>query len=389
MFGRSDEVTGSGGEGMSALRRALVCGMFLATAALALPVAPAAQAHADPAPSTTKLAALLDRLQDLYLQAEEATETYDEAKAQLKEQRGTASRLDSQLADERIALAEAKDQAGALARQQYQDGGVSPYMNLMLADTPQDLFSQSHFLQRAAGTQAELVERLTTGALRISTLNRAAQHALDSSQKLADQQREAKQKVEDKLANVEKIVAGLTGTELSALQKLEEQGINAAQQAFLGTNQLSSTDLTPSTGGAAAVRFAYDQLGKPYVWGAEGPGSYDCSGLTSKAWAAAGVTIPRTAEQQWKQLTHIPLSQLRPGDLVVYFKGASHIAVYIGGGQVIQAPRPGAYVKISPIAANQPILGAVRPDPDAEPMTGYVSPTAPASASGPTPIGSA
>jgi cell wall-associated NlpC family hydrolase len=371
---------------MSALRRALVFGVLLATTSLTLS---APRAVADPPPSTTRLATLLDRLQELYLEAEEATETYDEAKAQLKEESGAASRLDSQLAQERIALAEAKDEAGALARQQYKDGSVSAYMNLMLADTPQDLFSQSHFLQRAAGTQAELVERLTTGALRISTLNRAAQHALDSSQKLAEQQRDSKEKIEEKLANVEKIVAGLTGTELSELQKLEQQGIDAAQRAFLGSNRLSVTDMTPSQGGAAAIRFAYDQLGKPYVWGAEGPRSYDCSGLTSKAWAAGGVTIPRTSEQQWKQLTHVPLDQLRPGDLIVYFKAASHIAIYIGDGQVIQAPRPGAYVKISPIAANQPILGAVRPDPDADPITGYVAPTAPDSATDPTPIGSA
>jgi cell wall-associated NlpC family hydrolase len=363
--------------------RALVCGVLLATAALA---APAPRAVAEPERSTTQLTALLDRLQELYLQAEEATESYDEAKSQLKEQSGTAKRLDKQLAEERIALAEAKSQAGAIARQQYKDGSVEPYLNLMLSDTPEDLFSQSHILQRAAGTQAEVVERLKTGETRISTLNRAAQHSLDSSQNLAKQQREAKQKVEDKLANVEKIVAGLTGTELRELQRLEEAGIAKAQQLFLGSNQLSSTDLAPSQAGAQAISFAYGQLGKPYVWGAEGPKSYDCSGLTSKAWADAGVTIPRTSEQQWKQLTRIPLSLLRPGDLVVYYEGASHVAIYIGNGKVIQAPRPGAVVKISPIAGN-PILGAVRPDPDAGSMDEYVTPQAPDSATDPTPIG--
>lgn len=318
--------------------RALVCGTLLATVALAAP-APAAHA-ADPGRSTAELSGLLDRLQELYLQAEEATESYDEAKAALKEQTSTADRLDGQLADERTALAEAKSEAGAIARQQYKNGSVAPYLNLMLSDTPDDLFSQGHFLQRAAGTQADLVERLTTGATRIATLNRAAQHALDSSQKLAKQQRAAKAKIEDKLTNVEKIVAGLTGTELKELQKLEEAGIDKAQQLFLGTNQLSTADSKPSADGALAIDFAYDQLGKPYVWGAEGPGSYDCSGLTSKAWAAAGVTIPRTAEQQWDQLTHVALSRLRPGDLIVYYEGASHIAIYIGDGQVIQAPGP-------------------------------------------------
>jgi cell wall-associated NlpC family hydrolase len=365
--------------------RTLVCGVLLATAALGVP---APRAVAEPERSTTQLSALLDRLQELYLQAEEATESYDAAKSQLKEQSGTAQRLDKQLADERIALAEAKAQAGAIARQQYKDGSVEPYLNLMLSDNPEDLFSQSHILQRAAGTQAEIVQRLKTGEIRISTLNQAAQHSLDSSQTLAKQQRDAKQKVEEKLANVEKIVAGLTGTELRALQRLEEAGINQAQQLFLGSNQLSSTDLAPSLAGDQAISFAYAQLGKPYVWGAEGPKSYDCSGLTSRAWADAGVTIPRTSEQQWKHLTHIPLSLLRPGDLVIYYRGAHHVAIYIGNGKVIQAPRPGGVVKISPIAGN-PILGAVRPDPDAGSLDEYDAPQAPDSATDPTPFGDA
>jgi cell wall-associated NlpC family hydrolase len=365
--------------------RALVCGVLLATAALAVP---APRAVAEPERSTTQLSALLNRLQELYLQAEEATESYDEAKSQLKEQSGTAQRLDKQLADERIALAEAKAQAGAIARQQYKDGSVEPYLNLMLSDNPEDLFSQSHILQRAAGTQAEIVQRLKTGETRISTLNQAAQHSLDSSQTLAKQQRDAKQKVEEKLANVEKIVAGLTGTELRRLQQLEEAGINQAQRLFLGSNQLSPTDLAPSLAGDQAISFAYAQLGKPYVWGAEGPKSYDCSGLTSRAWADAGVTIPRTSEQQWKHLTHIPLSLLRPGDLVIYYRGAHHVAIYIGNGKVIQAPRPGGVVKISPIAGN-PILGAVRPDPDAGSMDEYAEPQAPDSATDPTPFGDA
>lgn len=124
------------------------------------------------------------------------------------------------------------------------------------------------------------------------------------------------------------------------------------------------------------------------MWGAEGPKAYDCSGLTSRAWEHAGTTIPRTSQEQWKQLPHVPLNLLRPGDLVVYFPGATHVAMYIGNGMVIQAPRPGGVVKISPIAAN-PVLGAVRPDADDPSMKHYVSPVAPKSAHDPTPLGTA
>ncbi|MET9389586.1 C40 family peptidase [Streptomyces sp. NPDC006624] len=132
----------------------------------------------------------------------------------------------------------------------------------------------------------------------------------------------------------------------------------------------------PSAAGDRAVRYAVRQLGKPYEWGAEGPASYDCSGLTSRAWAKAGTPIPRTSQEQWRELKRIPLDRLRPGDLVVYFPKATHVALYLGDGMVVQAPRPGAKVKVSPLAAN-PILGAVRPDPDGKPLRRYEPPELP------------
>jgi hypothetical protein len=98
------------------------------------------------------------------------------------------------------------------------------------------------------------------------------------------------------------------------------------------------------------------------------------------------VPIPRTSQEQWAKLPHVPLQLLRPGDLVVYFKGATHVALYIGDGLVIQAPRPGSYVKVSPIAAN-PILGAVRPDSGSSPLRDYTPRPIPKSAEAPTPIG--
>jgi cell wall-associated NlpC family hydrolase len=366
--------------------RALACGTLLATAALGLPVQQAAAAPTDPA---VPLPQLLSRLQDLYQKAEVATETYDQAKEQLTQHRSQAKLLSQQLADERIALADAKDRAAQLAQQQYKNGAVSPYANLLLSDTPQDLFNQSHFLRRAAGSQAELVAELKNGEVRISALSKESQHSLDSAQQLEQKQHQAKDEIEAQLANVEKIVAGLTGTQLSELQRLEQQGIEQAQRDFIDSKQLGASGRAPSTAGNHAIGYAYRQLGKPYVWGAEGPDSYDCSGLTSQAWASAGLAIPRTSEEQWKQLTHIPLNAMRPGDLVVYFAGATHVAIYIGDGLVIQAPRPGAVVKISPIAAN-PILGAVRPDPAEASLDGYQPLAAPSGATGataPTPIG--
>ena len=93
----------------------------------------------------------------------------------------------------------------------------------------------------------------------------------------------------------------------------------------------------------------------------EGADSFDCSGLTSQAWLAAGVAIPHTSEMQWARLKHVPIDDMRPGDLSIHCSDACHVAIYIGGGDIISAPRPGRVVYVSPAASMQ-ILGVVRPD---------------------------
>ena len=144
---------------------------------------------------------------------------------------------------------------------------------------------------------------------------------------------------------------------------MEQKGVAEAQDKLVTSGALGKAAAPSSTEGERAVHYAMDQIGKPYQWGAEGPKSYDCSGLTSQAWDHAGTPIPRTSQEQWAHLKRIPLTDLRPGDLVVYFPEATHVAMYVGDGKVVQAPRPGEKVKVSPLASN-PVLGAVRPDGD-------------------------
>jgi cell wall-associated NlpC family hydrolase len=122
------------------------------------------------------------------------------------------------------------------------------------------------------------------------------------------------------------------------------------------------------------VQFALRQLGKPYVLGAEGPNAYDCSGLTSTAWRKAGRTIPRTSQAQWRQLRRVSLNRLRPGDLVVYYKGASHVAMYAGRGKVVHAPRPGTKVQLAKVRGIPAVQGAVRPDWGTPPLLQFTLP---------------
>ncbi|HKT02625.1 MAG TPA: C40 family peptidase, partial [Rugosimonospora sp.] len=109
-----------------------------------------------------------------------------------------------------------------------------------------------------------------------------------------------------------------------------------------------------------AVAFALAQLGKAYVWGAAGPGTYDCSGLTMAAWRAAGVSLPHNAAQQWRSVAHVTRAELRPGDLIFYYGDIHHVALYLGGGRMVHAPTQGLNVMISPVGL-APIFGYGRP----------------------------
>ncbi|MFI5753841.1 NlpC/P60 family protein [Streptomyces sp. NPDC051569] len=363
---------------------------------------------------------MLTQLQELYREAEEASEAYNATEEELTRLRSETVKLGSGLTQARTALAHSRGDAGRLAREQYRgQSGLAGYVRLLLARNPQRAMEQGHLLERAARGRAETVARLTGGEQRAGDLARASRRALDKQQSLAAKQKKQRDAVRARLLRVEKLLASLSSTEIAAVADLEKAGTDEAQRELISSGALGETDSLdgrtdgrtdgqadgqadqqrgqprgplddqpeqsdplanpsgragpsgqpaghrpPSAQGDRALRYAVEQIGKPYEWGAEGPASFDCSGLTSQAWARAGRAIPRTSQEQWRTLPRVPLPDLRPGDLVIYFRKATHVAIYLGDGMVIQAPRPGARVKVSPIAAN-PLLGAVRPDPEA------------------------
>jgi peptidoglycan DL-endopeptidase CwlO len=127
-----------------------------------------------------------------------------------------------------------------------------------------------------------------------------------------------------------------------------------------------SSGATPTQGDIAA-NWALTQLGKPYQWGSAGPDTYDCSGLTMEAWAHAGVQLLHYTGYQWEEGPHVPLDQLRRGDLLFYATNTSdpgtihHVGIYIGAGMMVDAPYTGAFVRIDSIYAPGGLIGAVRP----------------------------
>ncbi|MET7916979.1 NlpC/P60 family protein [Streptomyces avermitilis] len=325
------------------------------------------------------MASLLTELQRLYRQAEQATEIHNATTEKLKRQQTEVARLDRQLTQARLSLQESHGAVGRLARQQYQGStSISPYVRLLLARDPQHALEEGHVIGQLAQARAKSVARLTGSERSSDRLAREARAALDRQLTLAERQKKERDDVQGRLDQVEARLAALSTNQRAELVEFEKNGEARAQQRFLASGSLSSARI-PSRQGDKALRYAVQQLGKPYEWGAEGPKSYDCSGLTSQAWAHAGRAIPRTSQGQWAALPHVPLKQLRPGDLVIYFPEATHVALYLGNGMVVQAPRPGGQVKVSPIAAN-PVLGAVRPDPRAKPLRHYAPLTLPGTA---------
>ncbi|MFD2618787.1 NlpC/P60 family protein [Streptomyces chumphonensis] len=335
-----------------------------------------------PAAPPRSVGELLGELRALYRDASSATDDYNAAEEALREHRATADRLGRRLGHVRAELAAARRAAGRLAREQYQGGspGLAPYLRLLLADgDPQEVFHRGHLVGEAAKSQAGVVRRVAAAEQRLERAAERARGALARRQELAEEEAERRDAVRERLDEIAGLLASVSDAQLAAVRELERSQTATAQRALLEDGKVGGTPAAPTTptaAGAEAVRSALAQVGKPYRWGAEGPESFDCSGLTSWAWARADRAVPRTSQEQWRRLPRVDLADLRPGDLVVYFPEATHVALYLGDGQVVQAPRPGAAVKVSPLAAN-PLLGAVRPDADGRPLPAYTPPPLP------------
>jgi cell wall-associated NlpC family hydrolase len=171
--------------------------------------------------------------------------------------------------------------------------------------------------------------------------------------------------LKSQLAAQKKSLGGLITTEKATLASLTVPQQQTVASNTIGASGTTTATYTGPTSSQAdkAVAFAYAQLGKPYQWGATGPGSFDCSGLAQAAWAAAGVAIPRDTYEQWAALPHISSSAIQPGDLL-YYDGIGHVAIYVGNGYIIDAPQTGLDVEKIPMATGwyaSTFAGAARP----------------------------
>lgn len=332
---------------------ALVC-------AIALLPSPSYAAPSKPDPQDDQsIETIRAELDGLYREAEVATEAYNAANEKATAQEKRLASLRKDLARTEGRVNDLHDLAGAAARTQYRGGDLaSTGIQLLLGDHPDQALDEASQARQALRSLANVSETQKSVRAQVSRQTDAASEKLRELKSTRADKAAAKKKIETKIAEAERIEAGLQTKQIRKLTQLEKRDTEKAKSRWTGSD---SGGGTKATGAAAkAVDFAMAQIGKPYVWGAVGPLSYDCSGLTSTAWAAAGHPIPRTSQAQWQGLTRVSLASARPGDLIIYFGDATHVGMYIGGGQIVHAPRPGRTVTIAP-AASMPILGVVRP----------------------------
>ncbi|MFG1653544.1 NlpC/P60 family protein [Micromonospora sp. NPDC049275] len=308
---------------MSSLRTLLRTAM-LAGLSAAL-IAPTAVAHAEPSPAD-----LTRRIETSSAELERIVESYNKLAEDIKVNKTAAARLQARIGPLEQQAEQSRADVAALANTAYKSGG------LRTADA----------LLRPGGSVA-LLDRLGT----LDQLTRQRQERIsgftDNQRRLLDEKTRLDATLARQAAQARELAAGKKRIEsdLAKLYELRRQAYGTATEKPAPKAAGVEAKNVPAVAGDAgtAVRYAFGAIGKPYVWAGDGPNGYDCSGLTLAAWRAAGRSLPHSARMQWGAVAHIGRGDLRPGDLIFY-SGLGHVALYVGGGQVIDAPSAGRNV---------------------------------------------
>ncbi|MEU1463469.1 NlpC/P60 family protein [Streptomyces sp. NPDC005727] len=312
--------------------------------------------NAEPQLTPAQVKAKVDKL---YQEAESATEKYNGSRERADAAQRRLNSLRDEAARRQQKLNTARDALGSLAAAQYRDGAIDPSWQLALSSAPDRYLDGAAFAERASDRQAGTVARVREQLRQVEQLRGAARVELKSLRSRQAEVRRHKQTVTAKLGEARRLLARLTPPERS---RIAGDGTAAGHASRSASDTRAALEQAGSAAGpraAAAVAYAYQKLGSPYVWGATGPSAFDCSGLVQAAYRSAGVSLPRTTYAQINAGRRVPRSQLQPGDLVFFYSGISHVGIYIGNGRMIHAPNPSAPVRVAPVD-EMPFAGATR-----------------------------
>ncbi len=338
-----------------ALATALTCGVL-----------PAGTSAADP------LGDVQARVDALDLQVDQAVEDYAQAQVQLEELTVRAAAAAAEVDRQQQALTQLQEQVGDVAAAAYRAGSAGSQLTLITGSRdPQAFLQKATSLDRLASRQADTLAEVRVARERFQDAVRRSRDDLARQQQVEQQAAERKAAIEADLARSQTLLDGLQAQQRAQLEaaRAAQQAQDAARSAVAVRASRSRADVAgpgttvdvPASGrAAAAVRAAYSRLGSPYRWGASGPSSFDCSGLTSWVWAQAGVSLPHSSRAQYAAGRKVSSSALQPGDLVYYGSPIHHVGIYVGGGNMISAPHTGDVVKVQP-AIRGDFVGATRP----------------------------
>jgi cell wall-associated NlpC family hydrolase len=282
------------------------------------------------------------RLRKAWERLERVIEQYNSAREDLAGTEARATALTARIVALQAAMRDREARVGGIAARAYRAGGFAEVGTLLAATSPEQFAARLLIVRRLTTAQTRALGALTR-ARHGYEVARASLGSLAAEQ--GAHQRRLAEKKRHILAEIRRLERALGGRSWGAGPVRPPDGyVPAYARGKAG----------------AAVRYAYRQLGKPYQWGGSGPSGYDCSGLTSAAWRAAGVSLPHNAAAQWNAVSPISRAELRQGDLVFYYADIYHVAIYVGAGRVVHAPNYGGRIRVERMAY-APIYGYGRP----------------------------
>ena len=286
----------------------------------------------------------------LDLKAEQATERYNQARNAMREAERVLAQAQRRAATQQKKLRELQNSVGAFAASAYRNGGVDRTLQLIFSDDPTAFLGKASALDALSTRQAAALRRVIEARRDL----RASQEIASTQLAVVEAQRKVlateKSTIEGHLREARAVLSRLTGSQRDRLDRASRDDVR---------DLLKNLPL-PNPRAGKAIQFALAQVGDRYVWGATGPDGWDCSGLTMTAWRQAGVSLPHSSAQQYAVGRKVPRSELEPGDLVFYYSPISHVGIYLGNGQIVDAPNSRKRVRVQSID-NMPFAGATRP----------------------------
>jgi peptidoglycan DL-endopeptidase CwlO len=304
-------------------------------------------AGAEPKPSISQVQAEVDALTAKF---DKSVQQYDLIAQQLTAAKARLAQVNKEMGTDQARFTASRMKVVQIADAAYEDSGSTSLAGLLTSNNPQQVLTQASMVLQLTGDRNLETQAFLAAAQQLTSVQQEQQRTEYGISQLARQRAQTKNYFE-KLLNTEKdTLATLTAQQQQAVQNNNVGGGTGSGGTGSGGTPITYKGPT-GTQADTAVQYATDQVGHCwYVWGAAGPCSvgFDCSGLMMAAWADAGVTIPRDTYEQWAALPHISLSSIQPGDLL-YYDGIGHVAMYVGGGMIIDAPVPGRTVEEIPM----------------------------------------